>query len=567
MNGNKEITANFGLYSPTIPSSTNVKVSSWDNSIVYFVVTDRFYDGNTTNNEPYGRISDKTKAGNFYGGDLKGLTTKINEGYFTGLNIDAIWITSPVEQIHGWITGGDGAFEHYAYHGYYAQDFTKLDANMGTEDELKTFVDTAHSKGIKIVFDVVMNHSGYASIKDLEEFGLSSILKTGYENATVSNYHSFIDYEHKDWINWWGPDWIRAGLGVAGDYETGTGDLLGALVSLPDFKTESTKTGIGLPKFYAHKSDTNAKESDGTTVREYLVKWHTDWVKTYGIDGFRVDTAKHVELDSWKALKVAAKKSYADWKTANPGKTVDNEDFWMTGEVWGHGVTKSEYFENGFDSIINFSYQTSVASATTEPIKIEAIYKTYAENINTQAGFNVLSYISSHDTQLFFPTSIAKDYAKQKIVGTLLMLTPGAVQIYYGDEYGRDNSTAAYGKDKDQLTRSQMLFSTDGSWTNENTQVLNHWKKMTQFRKKHKAIGMGNHVQLSLTAPYRFARFKDADKVVCVIGASNSTVVDVKGIWANGTELTDFYTGTKATVTDNKVTFTAHANGVVLIEE
>ncbi|MCV5803195.1 alpha-amylase family glycosyl hydrolase, partial [Escherichia coli] len=83
---------------------------------------------------------------------------------------------SPLEQIHGWVGGGDkGDFKHYGYHGYYHQDWTKLDANMGTEDELRTFVDTAHKKGIRVIWDVVMNHTGYATLADMQEFGFGQL--------------------------------------------------------------------------------------------------------------------------------------------------------------------------------------------------------------------------------------------------------------------------------------------------------------------------------------------------------------------------------------------------------
>lgn len=561
--GDKNLIANFELYEPTIPDGVNVKDSAWDNATVYFVVTDRFSNGDASNDTSYGRESATNTAGHFYGGDLKGLTQKINSGYFTDLSIDAIWITSPVEQVHGWVPGGGTAFKHYAYHGYYAMDFTKLDANMGTEQELKSLVNSAHSKGIKIVFDVVMNHPGYSTIIDLNEYSVD-VLLFGWENATVANYHSFVDYKDPDWPDWWGPNWIRAGLP---GYSTGTGDLQEGLSFLPDFKTESTTTAIGLPIFYANKPDTSADVSDGNTIREYLVKWHTDWVEKYGIDGFRCDTAKHVELDSWKALKTAATAKYNSWKATNPGKSVDNEDFWMTGEVFGQGVSDNDYYDNGFDSLINFGFQNAISVGLTDPVKIDDVYSVYADTINNTANFNSLSYISSHDTYLFFSEVSKGDIAKQKLAGSFLLLSPGAAQIYYGDEYGRTNGTYAVGTDTEQKTRSQMLFNGDAGWTSTNDEVLAHWKILSKFRKKHMCIGSGDHVKLSRINPYKFARIKDADKVVCVIGATGSTEVNVSGIFTDGEVLTDFYTGATATVAGGKATFTADSNGTILIEK
>ena len=82
-----------------------------------------------------------------------------------------LWISAPFEQIHGWVGGGTkGDFPHYAYHGYYTQDWTNLDANMGSEADLRTLVDSAHQRGIRILFDVVMNHTGYATLADMQEY-------------------------------------------------------------------------------------------------------------------------------------------------------------------------------------------------------------------------------------------------------------------------------------------------------------------------------------------------------------------------------------------------------------
>lgn len=118
----------------------------WKNAIVYFVMTDRFYNGDPSNDHSYGRHSDgMQEIGTFHGGDLKGLTEKLD--YLQRLGVNAIWITSPLEQMHGWVGGGNkGDFPHYAYHGYYHLDWTKVDANMGSEVDLKNFIDSAHKK-------------------------------------------------------------------------------------------------------------------------------------------------------------------------------------------------------------------------------------------------------------------------------------------------------------------------------------------------------------------------------------------------------------------------------------
>ena len=90
----------------------------------------------------------------------------------------------------------------------------------------------------------------------------------------------------------------------------------------------------------------HAKVIDGFTPRDYLTHWLSQWVRDYGIDGFRVDTAKHVELPAWQQLKTEASAALREWKKANPDKALDDKPFWMTGEAWGHGVMQSDYYRH-----------------------------------------------------------------------------------------------------------------------------------------------------------------------------------------------------------------------------
>ena len=227
-----------------------------DNPIVYFVITDRFFDGNPANNGAYGRSREskpEEDVGSFHGGDLAGLTKKLEEGWFRQLGVNAIWITAPYEQAHGWVVGGQKEFKHYAYHGYFALDFTKLDQNMGTPDELRAFVKASHAQGIRVLLDVVMNHPGYGDLRTLAEYIKEpksdkkvGMLWSGWEQAKLGDYHSYIDYNDPAWLQWWGRDWVRSGL--RGYDEGGRDDLTAQLAYLPDFKTEQAKP-VGLPPF------------------------------------------------------------------------------------------------------------------------------------------------------------------------------------------------------------------------------------------------------------------------------------------------------------------------------
>lgn len=513
---------------------------SWDNATIYFAVTDRFYNGNTTNDVNYGRLSDV--VGGFHGGDLAGMTAKITSGYFDSLGVNALWITPPIEQIHGNVPGwgmDPNFIRHYGYHGYYALDWTELDANMGTRDEFRTMIDSAHAHGIRIVMDIVMNHTGYDTPQDMVEFGWS------------------------DCTNWWSSQWIRKD-DIASCAPCGGGDLQSCLAGLPDIISEAT-ANVNLPpvlltKWNASKEAQEIAELNTfftntglpRTPINHIVKWLTDWVREYGVDAFRLDTYKHIELQNWGTLKTQAELALAEWKAANPSKKLDDKPFWMVGENYGSGITRwADAINIGkTDALINFNFQGQAGNMTT----IDNIYSSYASVANPDPTWNFLSYISSHDTQLSDRNNLITE-------GSTFLMLPGAVQIYYGDETRR---LAGLGPG-DQPTRSDM------NWSTIDQSVLNHWKKLGQFRQKHPAVGAGSHTKLQ-TTPYTFKRSlsrQDAqDDVIIVMGASGNVTVNVSALpaWSNGTILRNAYNGQTATVTSNTVTFSAGANGIILIE-
>lgn len=565
---------------------------SWDNASVYFLLTDRFYNGNTSNDHSYNRglnqsgkvVKGNSDVGAFHGGDFAGITKKISEGYFDNLGVTALWISAPYEQIHGYCNGGQGksgSFPHYSYHGYYALDFSQTDANFGTEKEFETMVDTAHSHGIRIVLDVVMNHVGYNTMYDMNEYGfgtLKSGWQTPYFNASLTDttYSSYIDYnsDANAWGKWWGTNWIRAGL--AGYKEDGSGDLTGSQSYLPDIRTESTNT-VDIPQILKTKWQKEGTLSKKTTelnnffntgkprrVRNYLVFWLSQWVEKYGVDGFRCDTAKHVELDSWKALKDQCLQSLRTWRSKNPTKPGADwdEDFWMTGECYTHYLKYDNYYtQGGFDSMINFSFNDNNsfdanASGVPGAGSINNTYAEYAGKLNTNDKFNVLSYLSSHDTRLCRNNMIYQ--------GSAFQLLPGAIQIYYGDECNRPLGTFSSGKDHN--------LRTDMNWNNLDNNLLQHWQKVGKFRSNHVAVGAGSHTKLSATSGTAFARNYNKngvkDTVAAVIGAnSNQNVtITLNNTFANGTIVKNAYDGTTATVSGGKVSFNSGKNGTILIE-
>ena len=521
----------------------------WQNATVYFVLTDRFANGDPTNDGSYGRVKDGgSEIGTWHGGDWTGLATQLP--YLADLGITAIWISPIVEQVHGWVAGGSsGNFRHYGYAGYWALDFTRLDKNLGSPAELQALVDQAHQLGIRVIADVVMNHPGYGTGADLLEY-LPEVFQDGtgaafraWTPATgtdLNAWNGFVDYRSTGWQNWWASPlrdasgqttWIRAGTGneFPGFSKAGTDDLTSQLASLPDFVTEGTAEA-GVPTLFARKAlapgGTGVTEIPRATVRQYLVRWQTDWVRQFGFDGFRCDTAKHVELGSWKALKDASTAALATWKAANPAKKIDDAPFWMTGEVFGHGVAKDGYYsDGGFDSLINFEFQPWLGSRlgvkpalVDNASDLDGLYARYAAAVSTDPTFGILSYLSSHDTGLWFSGVAQENAANQRQAGTALLLAPGGVQIFYGDESGRRLGPA--GGDSTQGTRSDM------NWTTTDASILTHWQKIGNFRKRHAAVGGGAHQQLtSPSGTYAFSRKLDQagvqDAVVVVVTPTN----------------------------------------------
>ena len=131
---------------------------NWEGATIYFMLTDRFNNGDPSNDVNFERTEPTAVLRGFEGGDIAGVTQKIESGYFNALGVHALWLTPLVEQIHAGTDEGTGFT--YGYHGYWAKDWTALDPNFGTQDELKTMIETAHKHGIRVLLDAVVNHHG-----------------------------------------------------------------------------------------------------------------------------------------------------------------------------------------------------------------------------------------------------------------------------------------------------------------------------------------------------------------------------------------------------------------------
>lgn len=503
----------------------------WEGANIYFLLTDRFNNGNPENDINFDRVNPTGPLRGFMGGDLQGIIQKIDEGYFTELGVNAIWLTPVVEQIHGDTDEGTG--NTYAYHGYWTKDWTALDPNFGTKKDLETLVKTAHENGIRVLLDVVVNHTGPVTEEDPV----------------------------------WPEDWVRTGpLCDFSNYENTTSCTL--VANLPDIYTEKNEA-VKLPDPLLAKWKNEGRLSNELdelqlffertgyprAPRFYIIKWLTDYVNDLGIDGFRVDTVKHADEHTWAELYQEASYAFENWKKKNPDKVLDNNPFYMVGEVYNYGASngrnfdfgdkKVDYFNYGFKSLINFELKTDAEK------NYESVFRKYHRLLISKLnGKSIVNYLSSHDDGQPFDPERKKAYR----AANMLLLTPGASQIYYGDESSRP--LIIKGTEGDATLRSFMNWADIDSLP-ETQNVLNHWQKLGKFRRDHPAVGAGRHKRLA-KSPYVFSRtyVKDDYKDKVVIGLDlpkGKKSLWVKGFFGNGTRLLDTYSGTEVEVKNGKV--------------
>ena len=250
-------------------------------------------------------------------------------------------------------------------------------------------------------------------------------------------------------------------------------------------------------------------------------------------------------------------------KAEHPRQQVDDAPFWMVGEFWGLGPARGPLHDAGFDAMINFEFQGRVAAllpalTAGQPAALDPLFTEYAAQMHGRPA-HALSYLSSHDTELF-------DRAHLIEAGTALLLAPGAVQIFYGDEVARPPGIAPR-TDAAQATRSDM------PWDHIDEAVLAHWRALGSFRARHVAIAHGAHAKLA-TAPYAFSRTEATeatealgrgDRVVVAIDVAAGAVIPVGAAFADGEALRDAYTGAAYAVHAGSIT-AARASRLVLLE-
>lgn len=510
----------------------------WNGATIYFLLTDRFQNGDPANDTALGRTHDGALLRNFEGGDLAGLLQRIESGYFDSLGVSALWLTPFVEQIHGSVDEGTG--KTYGFHGYWARDWTRVDPALGTKAQVRAVVEAAHRHGMKVLMDAVINHPGPVTPEDPA----------------------------------WPAGWVRTTPQCKYDAYMSTTECT-LVPTLPDVRTD-TDSAVELPDWLRAKwTDEGRLDQEVGALdaffkrtgyprapRFYIISWLTNWVRECGFDGYRVDTAKHFGPSVSSEIREEADRAWADFKAAHPGEVRDSLPFYMVGEVygWGEGSgrdfdfgdRKVDFFAAGYDALINFGFKAEARG------NLDSLYTRYAASLHggPLTGVSLLNYASSHDDG----GPLDPDRADPLGTGTKLLLAPGTAQIYYGDEVAR--SLKIRGTAGDATLRGMMPW--DSMARPGARVVLEHWRKLGLFRRAHPAIGAGEH-RLLQAKPYVFSRVLGSDRVVVALDQPvGKKAIPVGDVFPEGTEVVDAYSGTSGTVTGGRVMLSTKFTVVLL---
>lgn len=533
----------------------------WGKATVYFVITDRFCNGDSTNDVNYGRITDygseRLNAATFHGGDFRGMLQKAREGYFTDLGVDVVWMTDVYEQIHGWMSGSGAVndFPHYGYHGYYSLDYTQTDKNYGTVSELRELVDTLHCQGIRVMLGANLNDPGYPTLLDAVQYGFAETGLTEREAARHIREWSFDRFfeGRAGWKGWYGRDWIR----MPDEHWDESNPLEATLFGMPDFKDESD-TPVDIPLFLRKKwrdeghcndpwvnpSARALRENRRWSPMQYVIAWIASWVEEFGIDGFRCDIVENVHLNRWKELHSACDAALRRWRDRHPDDPASKwtDSFYMTGDFDGASIDfKPDYADAGFSSMVNFYFPKR-----GDLDGIVHVWQAYSDSIAAHPGWHPFSYLNNSYHR-------DADSLNMADCATALFLSPGVAQIFYGDESGRELSDARFNVDSDQAFRSDM------NWADVDSTMLAHFRRLGAIRRAHPAIGSGRQTTIDT---HTCVRTLDGDTVLIALRPGRR--VRVAPVFSDGVRLRDLLTGECAVVSGGYIRSEDAANGVAL---
>lgn len=351
--------------------------ASFSTDTIYQIVTDRFFDGNSSNN-PSGDIYDPSNPRKYHGGDWDGITQKINDGYLTGMGITAIWISSPVENI----TSIDPSNDSAAYHGYWGRDFFQTNEYFGSLSDFTEMINAAHANGIKVIIDFAPNHTSTAEYGDMvfpENGNLyrDGTLISGFNNDTQNIFN------HESWT----------------DFSTWENSIYHSMYGLADLNQMNS------------------------TVDTYLKDSIDMWLDL-GVDGIRVDAVKHMPM-GWQS----------NWLSA----IYEEHEAFVFGE-WFSGSTGNDSEMTGFAnesgmSLLEFRLANAIRNTLgSGTMSMQELYSVMVDREQSYKEINdQVTFIDNHDMSRFMTLANGNGRALENAY-VIMMTSSGIPTIYYGSE-------------------------------------------------------------------------------------------------------------------------------------
>ena len=510
--------------------------------LIYFVMPDRYKDGDKKNNDNGGFNTSLTAF--WHGGDLKGLTGTCEPGddglaRIKSLGFTAVWLTPVVTQQEA-IGAGSG------YHGYWGTDFLNVDPHLGTNADMLDFSNCAKKLGLKIILDVVTNHTGDV----IKYLGNEAYLPAESKNLKnpawlndMRNYHNVGD--------------------VGRCWGAGNCTKLGDFYGLDDLATEKPVVYKGWADVYGN------------------------WISKYGIAGFRVDTARHVDdnfFKNWSPLiKATAKKS-------------DIKDFTIFGEVFDYSTLNLMTYvrQNKIETVLDFPFQakaTEFASGYSNAPVLSALFENddYYTSAQSSAS-NLVTFLGNHDVGRVGYTIASKRIQpadqllpRTNLANALMYFSRGIPVVYYGDEVGMTGSNSG----KDQFARQDMFPTDIELWKNEvrvggspigngdsfsitsQSPVANYLIKLAEIRKSNPALANGPMLErYSKYALYVISKKDVVDNREYLVAFNNSDTDEVVEVTTatSGGEWIQILGSTQVTTNLNKVSFTVPALSTIVLK-
>ncbi|MCS0605126.1 pullulanase-type alpha-1,6-glucosidase [Streptomyces sp. LP11] len=420
----------------------------------YFVMPDRFANGDTANDRgglTGSRLStgyDPTDKGFYQGGDLKGLTKKLD--YIKGLGTTAIWMAPIFKNRPVQGTGKDASA---GYHGYWITDFTRVDPHFGTNQDLSKLISQAHTKGMKVFFDVITNHT--ADVVDYEPASHDYLSKGAFPYLTKDG-RPFDDADYADGRR----KFPATGTGTFPRTPRATDDSkVPAWLNDPTmYHNRGDSTYTGESTTYGDFSGLDDLWTERPEVVSGMERIYQRWVRDFGIDGFRIDTVKHVNMEFWTQWATAL-----DAYAARHGR----KNFFMFGEVYSAdtSVTSPYVTEGRLDATLDFPFQDAARAYASQGGSAQRLASVFGDDYTYTTdkanAYEQVTFLGNHDMgrigsflkQDNPEATDAEILKKDELANELMFLSRGNPVVYYGDEQGFTGA----GGDKD--ARQTMFAS------------------------------------------------------------------------------------------------------------